>query len=167
VPDVEIPKRALFKSSEVCEIASVQPYVLRSWESEFPDLGVAKSDGGPRVYRRSDVERVLRIKQLVFSDGLTLAGVRRRIDEEAPPRLENADLAPMKELLGRNARERLLELKNGLRSILDLLSARPDESRVLQFARPSSRPAVRAKVAVRRPPKPAARAPRKTGRSRR
>ena len=46
VADVEIPNRALFKASEVCEIAGVQPYVLRSWESEFPDLGVSKSAGG-------------------------------------------------------------------------------------------------------------------------
>ena len=102
--DVEIPKRALFKSSEVCEIAGVQPYVLRSWESEFPNLGLSKSAGGPRMYRRADVERVLHIKQLVFADGLTLAGVRRRIDEEAPPVLEEADAAPIKELLGRNAK---------------------------------------------------------------
>ncbi len=123
--DVEIPKRALFKSSEVCEIASVQPYVLRSWESEFPDLGVAKAAGGPRIYRRADVERVLRIKQLVFTDGLTLAGVRRRIEEEAPPALEEAAAAPMRELLGRNAKERLADVKRGLISILEMLNGRP------------------------------------------
>ena len=92
--DVEIPRRALFKASEVCEIASVQPYVLRSWESEFPDLGLVKSAGGPRIYRRTDVEKVLRIKHLVFTDGLTLAGVRRRIEEEAPPVLEEATAVP-------------------------------------------------------------------------
>ena len=127
--EVEIPNRALFKSSEVCEIASVQPYVLRSWESEFPDLGVSKSSGGPRIYRRADVERVLRIKQLVFADGLTLAGVRRRIEEEAPPMLEEAEAAPIKELLGRNAKERLSEVKRGLMSILEMLNARPGEAR--------------------------------------
>jgi DNA-binding transcriptional MerR regulator len=137
MPDVEIPKRALFKSSEVCEIASVQPYVLRSWESEFPDLGVSKGNGGSRVYRRADVERVLRIKQLVFSDGLTLAGVRRRIEEEAPPVLDDAEGEPMRELLGRNARERLAEIKRGLRSILELLSARPSDANVRQFSRPA------------------------------
>ncbi len=125
VAEVEIPKRALFKPSEVCEIASVQPYVLRSWESEFPDLGVSKSAGGPRIYRRVDVERVLRIKQLVFSDGLTLAGVRRRIEEEAPLALEDATAVPIKELLGRNAKERLAVVKRGLISILDMLNARP------------------------------------------
>ena len=127
--DVEIPKRALFKASEVCEIASVQPYVLRSWESEFPDLGVAKTAGAPRIYRRADVEKVLRIKQLVFSDGLTLAGVRRRIEEEAPPVIEEVTSAPMRELLGRNAKERLAEVKKGLIGILEMLGGHPGEIR--------------------------------------
>ena len=81
---LEIPNRSLFRQPEVCEIASIQPYVLRSWEAEFPDLGVAKAEGGPRVYRRADVERVLRIKQLLFGEGLTLAGVRRKLTEEQP-----------------------------------------------------------------------------------
>lgn len=144
VPDVDISKRALFKASEVCEIASIQPYVLRSWETEFPDLGVSKGNGGPRVYRRSDVERVLRIKQLVFADGLTLAGVRRRFEEERPPVLEEADATPIQELLGRNARERLADVKRGLRAILDLLSARTDEAEVRQFVQRSARPATRA-----------------------
>ena len=77
--------RSLFRQPEVCEIASIQPDVLRSWEAEFPDLGVTKAEGGARVYRRADVERVLRIKQLVYGDGLTLAGVRRRLIDERPP----------------------------------------------------------------------------------
>jgi DNA-binding transcriptional MerR regulator len=136
--DLQIPKRALFRPSEVCEILSVQPYVLRSWETEFPDLGVAKAAGGPRIYRRADVERVLRIKQLVFAEGLTLAGVRRKIEEEAPPALQSIDEAPIRELLGRNARERLAEVKRGLEGILKLLSAGPGESQVRQFARPSA-----------------------------
>jgi DNA-binding transcriptional MerR regulator len=129
VADVEIPNRALFKASEVCEIASVQPYVLRSWESEFPDLGMVKSAGGTRIYRRADVEKVLRIKHLVFTDGLTLAGVRRRIEEEAPPVLEEATVAPIKELLGRNAKERLVEVKRGLLSILEMLGGRAAAAR--------------------------------------
>ena len=163
----EIPKRALFKASEVCEIAAIQPYVLRSWEGEFPDLGVSKSDGGPRVYRRADVERVLRIKHLVFSDGLTLAGVRRRIDEETPARLEPVEKAPAKEPLKRHARERLAAVRSGLKGILDLLSTRPStQGQVVQFSRPSPRPAVRAKAAPKHV-KSAARPARKTNRSRR
>jgi DNA-binding transcriptional MerR regulator len=80
--DVTIPDRPAFKAAEVCELVKVQPYVLRSWESEFPDLGVARTPGGPRVYRKADVERVLRIRHLVFGEGLTLAGVRRRLESE-------------------------------------------------------------------------------------
>src|SRR2546421_12058469 len=82
---VEIPHRALFKASEVCEIVRVQPYVLRTWEAEFPNLGVSKTAGAPRVYRRSDVEQVLRIKHLLLVEGLTLAGARRQLVEEAAP----------------------------------------------------------------------------------
>lgn len=121
---IEIPDRALFKHVEVCELAKLQPYVLRSWETEFPDLGVAKTPGAPRVYRRSDVERVLRIKHLVFAEGLTLAGVRRRLDEERSPVPPDS---PIEELLGRHARERLSLVRSGLRSLLELLSHEPGQ----------------------------------------
>jgi len=98
----------------------VQPYVLRSWEAEFPELGVTKSDGAPRTYRRTDVEQVLRIKHLLLVEGLTLAGARRRLEEETAPVAANAPA--IDELIGQNARERLTEVKRGLRSILSLLS---------------------------------------------
>jgi DNA-binding transcriptional MerR regulator len=117
---IEIPNRALFKAAEVCDLVKVQPYVLRSWEAEFPALGVAKAAGGPRVYRRADVEQVLRIKHLLLIDGLTLAGARRRLDEEGTP--VAADAPAIDELIGQNARERLTDVKRGLRSILDLLA---------------------------------------------
>ena len=116
---VEIPNRALFKAAEVCELVHVQPYVLRSWEAEFPDLGVAKSVGAARVYRRADVEQVLRIKHLLLVDGLTLAGARRRLEEETAPVAADA---PLEELMGQHARERITAVKRGLRSLLDLLS---------------------------------------------
>ncbi len=73
-------KRTWLKAADVCERAQVQAYVLRTWEMEFSDLGVVKNPGGPRLYRPSDLERVLRIKQLVFVEGLTLAGARRKLD---------------------------------------------------------------------------------------
>ena len=132
---VEIPKRALFKAAEVCDLAKVQPYVLRSWEAEFPRLGVAKSAGAPRVYRRSDVEQVLKIKHLLLVDGLTLAGARRKLDEESAP--VEADAPVFEALIGQNARERLTAVKRGLQSILELLTstAGVDEFRL---AAPSS-----------------------------
>ncbi len=64
----------LFKATEVCEMTGLQPYVLRSWEKEFPGIGVQKSADSPRLYRQSDVDQVQRIKQLVFAEGLTLSG---------------------------------------------------------------------------------------------
>src|SRR5204862_8296229 len=120
---VEIPKRALFRAAEVCELARVQAYVLRSWEAEFPELGVTKTPGAPRIYRRADVEQVMRIKHLLLVEGLTLAGARRRLEEESAP--VAADAPMIDELIGQNARERLTAVKRGLQSILDLLSQGP------------------------------------------
>src|SRR6266446_1539277 len=119
---IDIPNRTLFKASEVCDLVKVQPYVLRSWESEFPQLGVATHANGPRVYRRGDVEQVVRIKNLLLVEGLTLAGARRRLEEEAAP--VAADAPAIDELIGQNARERLTAVKRGLQSILDLLASR-------------------------------------------
>ena len=120
---VEIPNRSLFRQPEVCEIAHIQPYVLRSWEAEFPDLGVAKTAGGPRVYRRADVERVLRLKHMLFVEGLTLAGARRKMLEEQPARDTAAPtLSELAELFGSDARERILIVRQGLRELSVLLS---------------------------------------------
>jgi DNA-binding transcriptional MerR regulator len=132
---IEIPRRALFKAAEVCELARVQPYVLRSWEGEFPEMGVSKTAGGPRVYRRRDVEQVLRIKHLLRVEGLTLAGARRRLDDEAKPA---AGDAPVDELFSQQARDRLTEIKRGLRAILELLAAKPRERTEVQ-QRPAPR----------------------------
>jgi DNA-binding transcriptional MerR regulator len=127
---VEIPNRSLFRQPEVCEIAQVQPYVLRSWEAEFPDLGVSKTEGGPRVYRRADLEFVLRIKHLLFVEGLTLAGARRKLVGERPPTAEAAaaeaaGLDDLNALLGSDARERILQVKRGLSEIATILAKDP------------------------------------------
>ena len=117
----QIPNRSLFRQPEVCELAQVQPYVLRSWEAEFPDLGVSKA-GGPRVYRKADVERVLRIKHLLFVEGLTLAGVRRRMQEEQAPEPSGPSLD---DLLTRDARERILSVRKSLRDLAAMLGHEP------------------------------------------
>jgi DNA-binding transcriptional MerR regulator len=148
---VEIPNRSLFRQPEVCELARIQPYVLRSWEAEFPDLGVAKSEGGPRFYRRVDVERVLRIKHLLFVDGLTLAGARRKLSEESTPRGdEDPTLESLAELFGSDARERILQVKRGLRELAAMLSrapGSPDTAFALEGAAPASKKVVVAKSA--------------------
>jgi DNA-binding transcriptional MerR regulator len=123
VSTVEIPNRSLFRQPEVCEIAQVQPYVLRSWEAEFPDLGVTKAAGGSRVYRRADLERVLRLKHLLFVEGLTLAGARRKLDSEqpAPPQAPGE----LDQLFGSDVRERLMQVKQSLRELQAMLSGHP------------------------------------------
>ena len=124
LPDtVQIPNRSLFRQPEVCEIAQVQPYVLRSWEAEFTDLGVAKTEGGPRVYRRADVERVLRIKHLLFVEGLTLAGVRKRMQGEQPA--PATEPSPLDDLLTSDARERIRSVRQSLRELAAMLAQRP------------------------------------------
>lgn len=114
------PKRDVFKAAEVCEVVQVQPYVLRSWEAEFPQIGQAPAGGGPRLYRRSDIELVLRIKQLVFEEGLTLSGARRRLEEDED-RLDGPPIL-VDEVLGAGVREKLRSVRTGLQSILQLLA---------------------------------------------
>jgi DNA-binding transcriptional MerR regulator len=127
-PTPDTTRRALLKSADVCELAKVQPYVLRSWEKEFPDLGFAKSAGGPRFYRQADVDRVLRIKQLVFGEGLTLSGARRKLDEERAAQAD--DELPFEEVvvtqapaISADTRARIAGVRDGLRSLLELLAA--------------------------------------------
>ena len=114
------PKRELFKAVEVCEVVQLQPYVLRSWEAEFPQIGQVPAGGGPRVYRRIDIELVLRIKQLVFDEGLTLSGARRRLEEDSGE--NNGATVLVDEMLGAGVRQKLKTVKDGLQSILQLLS---------------------------------------------
>jgi DNA-binding transcriptional MerR regulator len=74
----KIPNKLFFKIGEVCEITDTQPYVLRYWESEFQALAPAKNSSGQRIYRRRDIETVLRIKQLLYEEGFTIAGASDR-----------------------------------------------------------------------------------------
>ena len=78
----QIPNKLFFKIGEVCEITDTQPYVLRYWESEFPALAPAKNSSGQRIYRRKDIETVLRIKQLLYEEGFTIAGAKKRLEAE-------------------------------------------------------------------------------------
>jgi DNA-binding transcriptional MerR regulator len=88
--EVRIPDKDEFKIGEVCEIAGVKPFVLRYWETEFPELSPAKGAGGQRTYTRVDVELILHIKQLLYEERFTVAGAKKRLAEEraatpAPP----------------------------------------------------------------------------------
>jgi len=80
--DKQIPNKLFFKIGEVCEITDTQPYVLRYWESEFAAPAPAKNSSGQRIYRRRDIETVLRIKQLLYEEGFTIAGAKKRLEAE-------------------------------------------------------------------------------------
>src|SRR5829696_5832200 len=80
--DRKVPNKLFFKIGEVCEITDTQPYVLRYWESEFPALAPAKNSSGQRIYRRRDIETILRIKQLLYEEGFTIAGAKKRLEAE-------------------------------------------------------------------------------------
>ncbi len=141
-----IPNRAVFRSQEVCEIAEVQAYVLRSWEAEFPDLGMSKSADGPRVYRRADVERVLRLKHLLFVEGLTLAGARKQMVLEgatAPEASNDSEVvvdADVASMLDKDLRRGLRDVRQGLQWMLGVLNGgAPRTNGSRQAAKPTAR----------------------------
>jgi DNA-binding transcriptional MerR regulator len=81
-PARPIPEKLFFKIGEVCDLVDVQPHVLRYWESEFPMLAPQKNRAGQRVYRRKDVEIVMRIRELLYDEKFTIAGARRKLSGE-------------------------------------------------------------------------------------
>ena len=89
-----IPQKLFFRIGEVCDLIKVQPHVLRYWETEFPMLAPQKNRAGQRVYRRKDVEMVVRIHNLLYEEKFTIAGARKRLLEEtkkgAAPRLKSS-----------------------------------------------------------------------------
>src|SRR5207245_4772296 len=78
----DIPDKLYFRIGEVAKLCDVPAYVLRFWESEFPQLKPHKGGTGQRLYRRRDVEMALRIKRLLYSEGYTIPGARKVFKEE-------------------------------------------------------------------------------------
>jgi DNA-binding transcriptional MerR regulator len=81
-PTSRIPEKLFFRIGEVCELIKVQPHVLRYWETEFPMLSPQKNRAGQRVYRRKDVEMVMRIRDLLYEEKFTIAGAKKRLIDE-------------------------------------------------------------------------------------
>ena len=78
----ELPQKDYYKLSEVCQYTDTQPYVLRFWESEFPQLTPGKSASGQRLYRKKDIAVVCRIKELLYDEEHTLDDARQQLTEE-------------------------------------------------------------------------------------
>ncbi len=77
-----IPDRLYFKIGDVARLLKVEPYVLRFWESQFPQLKPNKSGTGQRLYRKRDVEVAVEIKRLVYGEGYTLSGARQVLGQQ-------------------------------------------------------------------------------------
>src|SRR5580692_3494827 len=118
--DVLIPEKLYFRIGEVSRLCQLPAYVLRFWETEFPQLKPVKSSTGQRMYRRKDVESVLKIKKLLYEEGFTIVGARQQLRAEVKVDKKQNPLPfpshPVPELK---------YIRQGLREILTMLSARP------------------------------------------
>lgn len=79
----QIPEKLFFKIGEVAKITGIKPYILRYWESEFSIIRPEKNKTGQRVYRKKDVEKILEIKRLLYEEGYTISGAKKKILSES------------------------------------------------------------------------------------
>jgi DNA-binding transcriptional MerR regulator len=80
---IVIPEKLYFRIGEVSRLCKLPTSVLRFWETEFPQLKPTKSDTGQRMYRRRDVEQVVHIKELLYTQGFTIAGARQQLRDDS------------------------------------------------------------------------------------
>lgn len=117
--EVIIPDKLYFRIGEVSRLCGLPSYVLRFWETEFPQLKPTKSGTGQRMYRRLDVEGVLRIKNLLYDQGFTIAGARQQMRAELKRKQ-----SPLPFATPPANRSELKQVRQGLREILGILTAR-------------------------------------------
>jgi DNA-binding transcriptional MerR regulator len=113
-----IPDKLYFKIGEVSDLLGVEAHVLRFWETEFPTVAPKKSGTGHRLYRRKDVERLLRIKDLLYNMRFTIEGARQALHSEAGARKRRTPKAAQQELFSADP---LPEIRRELTDILALL----------------------------------------------
>lgn len=75
-------KKLYYKIGEACKVVDIQPYVLRYWETEFPALNPSKSKSGQRVYGAKELDLIRRIKELLYNEGYTIAGAKKKLEGE-------------------------------------------------------------------------------------
>lgn len=117
--DVIIPDKLYFRIGEVSRLCGLPSYVLRFWETEFNQLKPTKSGTGQRMYRKIDVESVLRIKKLLYDQGFTIAGARQQLRAETKRKQ-----SPLPFAVPTPNRGELKQVRQGLREILGILSSR-------------------------------------------
>ncbi len=118
--EVLIPDKLYFRIGEVARLCRLPAYVLRFWETEFPQLKPTKSNTGQRMYRRRDLESVLRIKKLLYDEGYTIPGARQQLRAEMRPAKAQTGL-PFPRQAPRS--DGLKRVRQGLQEILAILSS--------------------------------------------
>ena len=114
----EIPDKLFFRIGEVAGLLSVEPYVLRYWETEFPSLAPKKSGTGHRLYRRKDVELLLKIKHLLYEKRYTIEGARQSLHNDSKTTKTQAPDRKQADLF---TPDPLARIRTELSSILDIL----------------------------------------------
>jgi DNA-binding transcriptional MerR regulator len=117
--DILIPDKLYFRIGEVATLCQLPAYVLRFWETEFAQLKPVKSSTGQRMYRRRDVESVLRIKQLLYEKGFTISGARQQLRAEM-----KSDKTQSTIPFPTHSTAELQHIRQGLREILNVLNRR-------------------------------------------
>jgi DNA-binding transcriptional MerR regulator len=134
----DIPDKLYFRIGEVARLCDVPAYVLRFWESEFPQLKPHKGGTGQRLYRRRDVEMALRIKSLLYEEGYTIPGARQVFKAELKQKEPQLALAIDNGSPGVDARQ-LRKLQKELRDLHAMLS-KPASRAVVQSIRTPRNP---------------------------
>ena len=94
----QLPNKLFYRIGEVSRLTGLEPYVLRYWETEFPQLKPEKGRSGQRVYKKEDIERIIHIKQMLYSEGYTIAGARKKLNSRAGQDLDSIIDSAKKEL---------------------------------------------------------------------
>lgn len=115
---VVIPDKLYFKIGEVSSLLKLKPHVLRYWETEFDLLNPGKAPSRHRLYRRKDVELLLQIKQLLYTEGYTIDGARKKLKQREP----GGDEPPPSPWTDPEHKEALLKIKEDLTSLRDMIS---------------------------------------------
>lgn len=119
-------KQLYYKIGEACKLLEIQPYVLRYWETEFPELSPSKSRSGQRVYSEEELALIRRIKELLYDEGFTIAGAKKRLELEqaagapgASADGEAANGAAAGGELDTRAAERIQSMRREVRGVLE------------------------------------------------
>lgn len=117
---VEIPDKLFFKIGEVSKLTDVKPHVLRYWESEFPTLSPPKNRASQRVYRKKDIETILRIKRLLYEENFTISGARKKLRELRSQRRSAGQM----DLFGGEERKQIQAAINELEQALAMIEGK-------------------------------------------